>query len=68
MRKKEFKAMLKELRLQQKQFAEMNGITEQAIGLWMRADQVPTWASQKLYDWQKHPDLINDQMLNVRNK
>ena len=64
---KEFKKLLKELRVKQKQFALMNGISEQAVGNWIRNDAVPLWASQKLYDWQKYPDLVNDNILGLRN-
>lgn len=40
----------------------MNDMTVQGINKWIRIDQVPRWASEKLIDWEKHPDLIADNM------
>lgn len=58
----EFKDVLKRLRVQQKQFAIMNGMTVQGVNKWVTTNQIPLWAQNMLADWEKHPDLINDNM------
>ena len=58
----EFKEALKRLRVQQKQFALMNGMTVQGVNKWVSTNQIPKWAVNMLADWGKHPDLVDDNM------
>ena len=64
MTKEQFKERLKSLRLQQKQFAEINGITEHTVSAWLRKDEIPIWAAGRLRDWEKYPDLVNHNLTN----
>lgn len=60
---KQFQNFLKlRLRLEQKQFAVINGIRPYTVTRWVVEDNVPQWAIGKLLDWEKCPELINDNL------
>lgn len=58
----EFKDKLAKLRIRNKDWAIINGMTAQAASRWVSYDNIPEWAVGKLEDWEKYPDLIEDNM------